>query len=639
VDAWAVCDQNKLSWIRSHQANIRADLYNGLTDALEVADMDLGRIGKKVVLPSSYVGGDRFMQQLYQDSIAIVRHFGKPSLFITFTANPKWVEIANELLPGQNAGDRPDLVARVFNLKVRDLLDQIRHKEIFGPWLGWVWTIEYQKRGLPHLHLLVFHRTDHQFLTAANIDSFISAELPPPDDAISQELRGIIEMTMVHTHCIAHNGQALCMQGLDPFAVQSCRKGYPRSFRVETIINADGYPTYRRRDTRQAYSVEVLRNGANVTAVIDNRRVVPYSPYLSLRYKGHINVEVCGSVKAVKYIDKYIYKGGDRATVILDSEHDEIKRYLHGQYIGITEAVWRLFEFSTHGEEPPVMHQPNQQAIYFAEGENPAGLRQRMDSSITTLIAYFKSNSEKADGREYLYHEFPLHYVYVRKKGWKPRTQRRSIGRMYAASPFMGKRYYLRLLLTMVRGATSFEHLQTVDGIVHETFKSACIALRLLEDDEEWIAMFRDGQEFMTGHALRHLFAMALQHTTISNPLQIWQQFGHSFCDDLSHLLRTGRVIVPAEGNSMDNELSLDYRLYHIQQLLNEYGKTLAEFGLPQPVLEWRNMAGQRVENILVREEIGYEVEQQRELADVMRRQLNEEQGAYYPSGNSLPNI
>ena len=421
VDAWAVCDQNKLSWIRSHQANIRADLYNGLSDALEVADMDLERIGKKVVLPSSYVGGDRFMQQLYQDSIAIVRHFGKPSLFITFTANPKWVQIANELLPGQSAADRPDLVARVFNLKVRDLLDQIRHKEIFCPWLGWVWTIEYQKRGLPHLHLLVFLRTDNQFLTAANIDSSISAELPPPDDAISQEWRGIIEMTMVHTDCIAHNGQALCMQGLDPFAVQTWRKSYPRSFQEQTIINEDGYPTYRRRDTRQAYSVEVQSNGANVTAMIDKRRAVPYSPYLSLRYKGNINVEVCGSVKAVKYIHKYIYKGGDRATVILDSEHDEIKRYLQGRYIGPTEAVWRLFEFSTHGEEPAVMHLdlhlPNQQAIYFAEWENPAMLRQRMDSSITTLIAYFKYNSEKPDGREYLYHEFPLHYVYVRKKG------------------------------------------------------------------------------------------------------------------------------------------------------------------------------------------------------------------------------
>ena len=138
-----------------------------------------------------------------------VRRFGKPSLFITFTANPKWEEIERKVLPQQSAADRPDLVARVFNLKVRDLLDQIRHKEEFGPWLGWVWTIEYQKRGPPHLHLLVFLKTDHQFLTAASIDQFISAEILTGADVMSQELCGMIQSTMVHTHYVGGNGKAL----------------------------------------------------------------------------------------------------------------------------------------------------------------------------------------------------------------------------------------------------------------------------------------------------------------------------------------------------------------------------------------------------------------------------------------------
>ena len=120
------------------------------------SDPNLDHIGKLVDLPSSYVGGDRFMQQLYQDSMAIVCHFGKPSFIITFTANPKWVEIENELLPNQTTADRPDLVARVFNLKVRDLLNLIRHQKVFGPGLDSVWTFKYQKRGLPDLHLLVF---------------------------------------------------------------------------------------------------------------------------------------------------------------------------------------------------------------------------------------------------------------------------------------------------------------------------------------------------------------------------------------------------------------------------------------------------------------------------------------------------
>jgi len=406
------------------------------------------------------------MQKLYQDSIAIVRCYGKPSLFITFTANPKWEEIEHKLLPHQSASDRPDLVARVFNLKVQDLLNQIRHKEVFGPWLGWVWTIEYQKWGLPHLHLLVFLKTDHHFLTAVNVDRFISAEIPTGSDAMSHELRGIIQSTMVHTHCVGGNEKALCMEGLNPLTTQTCRKGFPRQFQPETIIMEDGYPLYRRRDTAQCFTITVRATEGNVTAIIENQRVVPYSPYFSLRYKAHINVEVGGSVKAVKYIHKYIYKGGDRATAIVVSDHDEIKRHLNGRYIGPSEAVWRLFEFSTHQELPSVttlaLHLPDAQAVYFSDREAPDDLRERLDRSMTTLTAWFAYNSVTADGRGYFYYEFPEHCVYVRKVGWKPRKQRFSIGCMWSASPFMGEHYYLRLLLTIVRGARSFEDLRTL---------------------------------------------------------------------------------------------------------------------------------------------------------------------------------
>lgn len=72
VEAWAICDQNKLDWVHSHQANIRAELYYGLADLLEASDTNFAQVGRRVILPSSYVGEDRFMQKLYQESIAIV---------------------------------------------------------------------------------------------------------------------------------------------------------------------------------------------------------------------------------------------------------------------------------------------------------------------------------------------------------------------------------------------------------------------------------------------------------------------------------------------------------------------------------------------------------------------------------------
>jgi hypothetical protein len=85
VDAWAVCEQNKLDWIKTHQTNIRVDLYVGLADAVLSKDSDLGSVGTLCVLPSSQLGSPQFMANQYQDAMAIFRFLGKPSLFITFT--------------------------------------------------------------------------------------------------------------------------------------------------------------------------------------------------------------------------------------------------------------------------------------------------------------------------------------------------------------------------------------------------------------------------------------------------------------------------------------------------------------------------------------------------------------------------
>ena len=94
------------------QQHLRAELYNGLRDAVHTGDADIA--GQKVILPATFTGGPRFTVQQYQDAMAIVRTFGKPTFFITFTCNAQWEEITRELLPGQAAVDRPDLTARVF---------------------------------------------------------------------------------------------------------------------------------------------------------------------------------------------------------------------------------------------------------------------------------------------------------------------------------------------------------------------------------------------------------------------------------------------------------------------------------------------------------------------------------------------
>src|SRR5438270_13991978 len=81
---------------------------------------------------------------------------------------------------------------------------------------------------------------------------------------------------------------------------------------------------------------------------------------------------------------------------------------------------------------------------------------------------------------------------------------------MYFVHPTAGEQYYLRMLLSIVRGATSFENLRTVDGFLYPSFKEACIALGLLQNDEEWDQCLKEAGQIQTGMQLRILFATLL---------------------------------------------------------------------------------------------------------------------------------
>lgn len=86
VDQYVSIETHRLNWVQQHQKEIRADLYKEVQAAM-AAD-ELGKVGRHVVLPSSFRGGPRDLHQRYEDDMAMVRTFGKPDLFITLTCNP-----------------------------------------------------------------------------------------------------------------------------------------------------------------------------------------------------------------------------------------------------------------------------------------------------------------------------------------------------------------------------------------------------------------------------------------------------------------------------------------------------------------------------------------------------------------------
>ena len=145
-NSWFKTEQQRLLYHRLNQATLRADLYQGLVDAVR-ADEDVSQTGDKIILAPSHTGSPRWYQQKFQDSMAIVRKHGKPHLFITFTANGKWTETKESLLPGQEeTRNRPDLVVRIFKTKLEELKTDLFQRHVLGRTKAYTYTIEFQKR-------------------------------------------------------------------------------------------------------------------------------------------------------------------------------------------------------------------------------------------------------------------------------------------------------------------------------------------------------------------------------------------------------------------------------------------------------------------------------------------------------------
>ena len=229
VDAYACIEQSKLDYFRFNQDKLRTDIYSGLQDQVRRDGSVLGAaMGRRHILPSSFGGGPRAMHQLYQDAMAIVRELGKPDLFITFTCNPSWEEITRELLNGQTWSDRPDLIARVFQMKINALMDDLKHG-VLGKVKGYVWVIEWQKRGLPHAHILLILEERHKIRSIEEINSIVSAEIP--NDSTHPEAYQTVTSMMVHGPC---NNQCA------PMVDGKCSKRLPREYRDETIYEKMG---------------------------------------------------------------------------------------------------------------------------------------------------------------------------------------------------------------------------------------------------------------------------------------------------------------------------------------------------------------------------------------------------------------
>ena len=174
VYQFAKIEHARLNYIECNQKELCTELYSGAKDAMKKDGNCIQGIGKTMVLPSSFTGGDRYMHQQYLDSIDLYQRFGHPHVFMTMTTNPNWVEIQDNLVNGESPIDRPDLVARVFKLKKQQLLRDLGTKMIFGKILAQTHSIEFQKQGYPHAHIIIWlDRKNLKHMDAETLDKMI----------------------------------------------------------------------------------------------------------------------------------------------------------------------------------------------------------------------------------------------------------------------------------------------------------------------------------------------------------------------------------------------------------------------------------------------------------------------------------
>ncbi|XP_031116779.1 uncharacterized protein LOC116020446 [Ipomoea triloba] len=568
----------------------------------------------------------RLYQQFLVDAYTMVesgRHKGYPNLFITFTCNPKWSEIQRFMEKcNLNAEDRPDIVSRVFKMKLDALVKEIRNGKLFGIVTAVVYTIEFQKRGLPHAHILIFLERLTEGFSANHMDEFIYAEIPNKEQDI--EYYKAVGEFMMHGPCGQERPKSPCMVN------KKCSKHFPKKFVEVSTLDDDGYPIYRRRDN----GATVERNGVH----LDSRYCVPHNRYLLLKYRAHINVEWCNQSRSIKYLFKYVNKGNDRVTAEFykttndENENvavDEITMYYDCRYVSACEAAWRLLSFDVQLRHPPVerlsFHLPDCQTVIFEDDDRIENVLNRPTVNQSMFTAWFDANKKYASAKELAYIDMPSKFVWKKDvREWHPRKRGFSIGRIFFVPPGSGEVYYLRCLLNVVRGPTSFQDIKTVQGVVYPTFRDACYARGLLDDDREYIDAINEASNWSTAQSLRKLFVILLTANLVNRPENVWNHVWHHLCEDCQY---NRRLVLKDMGLRLSDDEKKNLGLLELELLLQLYNKCLKDYPqMPIPNYDDALLANNR----LLFDELNYDRQAMRQESEKMESQLTDEQFVVY---------
>ncbi|KAE8225393.1 hypothetical protein CF319_g1841 [Tilletia indica] len=557
------------------------------------------------ILPSSFVGSRAYRAEQVSDALALSSRHGRPHGMITLTSNPEWPELKRFLRRDQTATTVPQLTTRVFSARLSRFMKEFnRH---FGKVMYIVKVIEFQKRGLPHAHIIF---CVHPELPISAIDNIVSAEVPPPEKA---RLRELILRFMIHPddHINKRDGtlnnSSRCQKD------GQCIYGFPHPVNPTTYL--DPYTqrvVYRRRSE-------------------EDSMVAQYSPVLLLLWHGHCHIDIAISHHTFVYMFKYVSKGPDYAeyriresngnattqtTSSTNCEHEantqaeeDIVRvgddYIRARYLSATEACWRIFGFPMTHKSPSVQRL----SVHDIQENRPqfGGLRGAR-SSASSLKRYFLRPEQWSDHKYIDYYEqtiscpstqsqrndpslipqgfhlersehglnFTPNLISARQTGSK-------VARIKTIRPSAGNAYYIRQLL-LHRPARSWNDLRrSPDGTIHPTFRQAAEHEGLIQADDEPVLTLQEAVTLHTAPSDLRFLLCLLTHEG-APATKLWD----TFCDALSRdFLPYNHTFTNAPEQSVKQ--AHQAALNHIDDTLHSFGLSNAGIGLP-PAQQRQNL-------------------------------------------------
>ncbi|XP_010462780.1 PREDICTED: uncharacterized protein LOC104743390 [Camelina sativa] len=435
VDAYTTIETNILTYLKLNQSTVRAANYDTVKDAANQGNTDLNAQGTKCYLPASFVGGPRYMRNMYLDAMTICKYYGFPDLFITFTCNPKWLELVRFCSARNlNTDDRPEIISRVFKMKLNSLMDDLKKKHILGRILSSMYTIEFQKRGLPHAHILLWMHPDSKLPKAEDIDKMISAEIPNKNK--EPELYEMVKDLMIHGPCGSLNMNSPCMEE------GKCSKFFPKKHdQVAVVVE----PSSKKKGVKESSAGNKVRKESSVTNSDGN------------------------------------------------SSGDEIKDFFDCRYVSTCEAGWRILKnpitYRSTSVQRLSFHLEGKHLIYFKGDDEIQTVLDRGELVNYMFLAWFELNKVSSLAKTKTYAQILEFFTYdgKRKKFNLRKIPGAAIGRINYVPIGMEDGYYLRVLLNSQTCPECFDDIKTVKGVVYPTYEEACFALGLLDNDQEYI--------------------------------------------------------------------------------------------------------------------------------------------------------